>query len=409
MVFGDDLAGLLPETGGLGEAERRRLDELEKKFRDMVPTSLGYPCNQVWDYDELHRFLRFAANNVGDPWAGSNYRMNTHDFEREVVAICAGLAGGQAGEVWGYVTSGGTEGNMYGLYVARELYPEGICYFCEHTHYSVAKILRMQHTRSIMLRAQPDGEIDYDDLEESIKLHRDRPPILFLNAGTTMTGAIAKVARVREILERLRIRDAYLHVDAALSGMILPFVEDPPDWNFRAGIDSLSISGHKLLGAPVPCGVTLARRSHVERIAQAVEYVGVEDTTVLGSRSAFAPLLMWYRMRSLGRQGIADLARSCLDVAAAGVESFRRRGIPAWRHRHSITVVIPRPPQPIFDKWVLAPYGEIAHIVTVPTVNRESLEAVAEDCRLAWQESGGPPAAEDFLPKTIQQQELQYA
>ncbi len=401
MVFGDDLAGLLPEAGGLTPTDRQRLDQLEAKFSGLVPISVGYPCNQDWDYDDLHRFLRVAANNVGDPWTGSNYRQNTHEFEREVVAMCTGLAGGKAGEIWGYVTSGGTEGNMYGLYVARELYPEGICYFCEHTHYSVAKILRMQHTRSIMLRAQPDGQIDYDDLEESIKLHRDRPPILFLNAGTTMTGAIDKVARVREILDRLCIRDSYLHVDAALSGLILPFVEDPPDWDFRAGIDSMSISGHKLLGAPIPCGVVLARRSHVERIAQAVEYVGVEDTTVLGSRSAFAPLLMWYRMRSLGRRGMNDLANRCLNVARTGVESFRSRGIPAWRHQHSITVVIPRPPESVFEKWVLAPYEDMAHIVTVPLVDESTMEQIAEDCRTAWESTDGPPPAENFLPKTI--------
>jgi histidine decarboxylase len=415
MVFGDDLAGLLPEDGGLSASDRQRLDRLEKKFSDLVPVSVGYPCNQAWDYGELHRFLKFISNNIGDPWSGSNFPQNTHDFEREVVAMCTGLADGKAGEIWGYVTSGGTEGNMYGLYVARELHPEGVCYFCEHTHYSVAKILRMQHTRSIMLRAQPDGQIDYDDLEESIKLHRDRPPILFLNAGTTMTGAIDQVARVREIIDRLRIRDSYLHVDAALSGMILPFVEDPPDWNFRAGIDSLSISGHKLLGAPIPCGVVLARRAHVERIAQAVEYVGVEDTTVLGSRSAFAPLLMWYRLRTLGRRGMRALANDCLDVARSGVESFRSRGIPAWRHRHSITVVIPRPPKPVFEKWVLAPYGDMAHIVTVPAVSKSTMEQIAEDCRAAWESTGDtPPPVRDFIPKNIldstnNDKELKYA
>ncbi len=65
------------------------------------------------DYGELYRFLEFSANNVGDPWTGSNFRINTHHFEREVVAMCASLTGGDVEKLWGYVTSGGTEGNMY--------------------------------------------------------------------------------------------------------------------------------------------------------------------------------------------------------------------------------------------------------------------------------------------------------
>ena len=43
--------------------------------------------------------------------------------------------------------------------------------------------------------------------------------------------------------------------------MILPFVDDPPPWNFAAGIDSIAISGHKMIGSPLPCGVALARKA----------------------------------------------------------------------------------------------------------------------------------------------------
>ena len=45
---------------------------------------------------------------------------------------------------WGYVTSGGTEGNMYGLYMGREIFPDGVMYFSQDTHYSVVKIMRQQ-------------------------------------------------------------------------------------------------------------------------------------------------------------------------------------------------------------------------------------------------------------------------
>lgn len=32
-------------------------------------------------------------------------------------------------ESWGYVTNGGTEGNMFGCYLARELFPDSTLYY----------------------------------------------------------------------------------------------------------------------------------------------------------------------------------------------------------------------------------------------------------------------------------------
>ena len=69
-----------------------KLDALFAQFSEFVPRNIGYPCNEVFDYSELFRFLQFAANNVGDPFAGSNYRLNTHEFECEVLRDFAKLA-----------------------------------------------------------------------------------------------------------------------------------------------------------------------------------------------------------------------------------------------------------------------------------------------------------------------------
>jgi len=88
------------------------------------------------------------------------------------------------------LTAGGTEGNLYGLYLGRETYPDGVVYYSEHTHYSAAKIVRVLGARSIMLRGLDNGEIDYDDLRESLKIHRDVPPIILANIGSTMHGAV---------------------------------------------------------------------------------------------------------------------------------------------------------------------------------------------------------------------------
>lgn len=274
---------------------------------------------------------------------------------------------------------------MYGLYVARELFPEGICYFSEDTHYSVAKVLRLQHTRNIMIKSQPDGQMDYDDLRETLRIHRDVPPIIFANIGTTMKGAVDDLARIRGILNSLAIPNAYIHADAALSGMILPFVKKPQPWDFADGADSISISGHKMLGAPVPCGVVLARKSYVERIARSIEYIGALDTTIAGSRSAFSPLVLWHRLRSLGTDGLRGMVEKCLKNAEMAVRKLSERGIHAWRHENSVTVIFPRPSPAVMEKWIIAPRADIGHLIVMPHVTMEVIDEFVEDYTTASQ------------------------
>ena len=377
----------------LSPADRQRLEDLFGRLRAFSPRNVGYPCNQAFDYSELFRFLEFSINNVGDPFHSTNYRLNTMEFEREVMADFARFTEAPADEWWGYVTSGGTEGNMYGLYVARELFPEGICYFSEDTHYSVAKVLRLQHTRNIMIKSQPDGQMDYADLRETLRIHRDVPPIIFANIGTTMKGAVDDLAQIRAILDNLAIANAYIHADAALSGMVLPFVDDPQPWNFADGADSISISGHKMLGAPVPCGVVLARKAHVDRIARSIEYIGALDTTIAGSRSALSPLLLWHRLRTLGDDGLRNIVQTCLSNAEYVVKQLLAHGIEAWRHPNSITVVFPKPPPPMMEKWIIAPRKTIGHMIVMPHVTRSIIDAFVSDFAAALQTLNLKPAA----------------
>ena len=74
--------------------------------------------------------------------------------------------------------------------------------------------------RHITIRSQPNGEIDYEDLRETINLHRDAPPIIFANIGTTMTEAKDDIAQVQTIIADLVIPNFYIHCDAAMSGAI---------------------------------------------------------------------------------------------------------------------------------------------------------------------------------------------
>ncbi len=367
------------EKSDLTESDKQRLEDFFGRALASSKTFIGYPCNLHFDYTDLHRFFSLGLNNVGDPFATSIFQLNTFEFEKEVIESFADFTNTSTVDTWGYVTNGGSEGNLYGLYLARELYPSGIVYYSEDTHYSVAKSIRLLNARSIMIKSQTNGEIDYVDLHETLKTHRDLPAIIFANIGTTMKGAVDDITQIKKILEKLAITSYYIHSDAALSGMILPFVQDPQPWDFLSGIHSISISGHKMIGSPIPCGIVLAKKKFVERIARSVEYVGVLDTTIPGSRNAITPLYLWYALHRYGREGFRRVIRTCLDVAEYAIEHLHNAGIVAWRNNNSITVVFPRPSDRVLKKWQIAPYREISHLITMPHVTTEHIDGFIQD------------------------------
>ena len=358
----------------------QRIQQVLDSFSTLSPFSAGYPVNQDFDYSSLYPLLAYAANNVGDPFGTSRYQSNTHETEREVVHAVADLARLPWEDAWGYVTSGGTEGNMYGIYVGRELLREPVAYFSQDTHYSVVKILHVLKIRNIMIRSQENGEMDYDDLRESIRVNRDSPALIVANIGTTMKGAVDNLDRIREILDELAVTRSYIHADAAFSGMILPFVDDPQPFGFDSGIDSFAVSGHKMFGSPLPCGVVITRREYTAQISRAIEYVGALDTTLLGSRNAITPVIMWYSLRKHGEEGFRRVVANMLDTAEYAVQQMNANEIAAWRAKNSPTVVFPRPSAYVLSQWQLAPLDDIAHLITMPHVTRNMIDTVIADC-----------------------------
>ena len=153
------------------------------------------------------------------------------------------------------------------------------------------------------------------------------------------------------------------------------------------GFDSVAISGHKMIGSPLPCGVALTRKDYVSRIARSIEYVGVLDTTLAGSRNAMTPLFLWYAFEKYGMDGFREMVNGCLEMAEYAVERFNDSGIPAWRNPNSVIVVFPQPPRSVTDKWQIAQNEGVCHIITMPHVTREIVDEVVDDCLRAKSET----------------------
>lgn len=362
----------------------RFLDQIESR----TDHHLGYPYNLDHDFSPLLHFLRYTLINLGDPFTDSNCRIDTRGFEKEVLTFFCELFGLAPDDAVGYVTAGGTEGNIHGLHVAAQAFPDGVLYASRDAHYSVFKACRMLRQPYELVDSLPSGEMDYRSLARA--LDPARPAIVNVTVGTTVKGAIDDPRRVREVLDERGVERTYVHCDGALAGLMLPFVSGAPRIDFDLPLDSLAISGHKFLGSPIPCGVVLVRREHQAAIESDIEYIGSKDTTILGARCGLAPLLMWYALRRKGRDGLRRDVETCLRNARYLHGRLRALGHPSLLNPWSNTVWLGRPPDAVVEKWQLAVEGDGAHVVVMQNVGREKIDRFLEDLLAARREEVGP-------------------
>jgi histidine decarboxylase len=363
----------------LTDTDAQRLVDLEQIIAISNHNSIGYPISKDFDFSEVIPFLKYPINNVGDPFENSINKVKTHELEREVVGFFAKLFRADPNDYWGYVTNGGSESNLYGLYLARELYPKGMVYYSESTHYSIRKNIHLLNIPSIVIRSQENGEIDYTDLENTLRINRDKPAIILANFGTTMKEAKDDVSKIKTILRSLAIQDSYIHCDGALSGSYGPFIEPRVPFDFMDGADSISISGHKFIGSPIPSGVIITKRSNRDRIAKGISYIGSLDTTITGSRNGHCPLFLWYALKKMGVEGLRNRYLNSLVVAEYCETRLNEIGIPAWRNPNAITVVFPKVADTIIAKWQLATQETISHIICMPSVTKDQIDELISD------------------------------
>ena len=356
-----------------------RLNTLIAHLETARDQFLGYPVSKDFDFAALNNFLNYPINNLGDPYTAGTYQVQTHEMEREVIDFFASLFRANPTDYWGYVTNGGSESNLYGLYLARELYPKAMVYYSETTHYSVKKNIHLLNIPSIVIRSQANGEMDYEDLANTLQLNRHKPAIVLTTLGTTMKEGMDDVSKVKAILKNLAIRDHYIHCDAALAGSYGAFISPRVPYDFEDGADSISISGHKFIGSPIPCGVVVTRKSNRDRIAHGISYTGSLDTTITGSRNGHSPLFLWYAIQQLGASGFRKRYLHGLEMANYLLEALVSRGVNAWKNPGALTVVLPRVSNTLKNKYQLATEDDITHVICMPNVNRAQLDAFLVD------------------------------
>ncbi|KAM4088250.1 hypothetical protein ACB094_07G056700 [Castanea mollissima] len=341
-----------------GDREAHMASVLARYMKSLLERTkhhLGYPYNLDFDYGALAQLQHFSINNLGDPFIESNYGVHSRQFEVGVLDWFARLCELEKNEYWGYITNCGTEGNLHGILVGREVFADGILYASCESHYSVFKAAQMYRMECIKVETLVSGEIDCEDFKSKLLCHRDKPAIINLThvlwftlynfAGTTVKGAVDDLDLVIQKLEEA----GFTH-------------------------DSVSVSGHKFVGCPMPCGVQITRLEHINALSRDVEYLASRDAMIMGYR------------------GFQKEVQKCLSNAHYLKDRLISAGIGAMLNELSSTVVFECPQDDEFiRKWQLACQGNIAHVVVMPNITIDKLDDFLNELvqkRAAWFQDG---------------------
>jgi histidine decarboxylase len=357
----------------------QRLQQFKDQLLAAYTHFIGFPAALDYDCTALMPLFHCFLNNIGDPYVDPLLACHSKGMEREVIDFFANVFRAPQEDRWGYVTTGGTEGNLYALYVARELYRDAVVYSSVATHYSVQKNLHVLNMPHVQVPAQPTGELDYDALRRAFTQHRHRPAIIVANIGTTMTEAKDNVATIKRLLNDLAIHDHFIHSDAAFAGVPTALIEPHHPFDFADGADSITVSGRKFIGVPMACGIVIVRNSHKDRIGRMIAFTGAPDTTLSGSRNGHTPILLWYAIQQWGLEGFRHRTHTSLQLATYAHEQLQHIGWETWRNPNALTVMLAAPAAELITKWQLATADGWSHIICLPGMTRAHIDTFLAD------------------------------
>jgi tyrosine decarboxylase / aspartate 1-decarboxylase len=316
---------------------------------------------------------RFAATNLGDP----DHFPGTKQLEQEVLEDTRVLLHGPQRAAARFLT-GGTEANLFALYVAREKTGKRRVVVPAHAHFSFEKAARLLGMQLAWVPTGPDGRSDVAAMTAA--LDADTALVVAV-AGSTELGLVDDVPALARAAKRAGV---LLHVDAAFGGYLLPFLDDAPRFDFRLpGVWSIALDPHKGGMATIPAGLLVLRDGRDwDHVAVETPYVSTDrQSQLLGTRPGSAAAATWAVHRALGQDGFRRIVHDCMENARYLAAGLDRLHIPLVAPPE-LTVVTFRVPAPtqvqkaLEEKGIrvnVVPRLDALRVVVNPHVDRKAI------------------------------------
>ncbi|MDH7593824.1 MAG: tyrosine decarboxylase MfnA [Methanomicrobiales archaeon] len=313
----------------------------------------------------------FISTNLGDP----GLFCGTAELERMLIERLGTLLGEPG--AGGYATSGGTESNIQALRIASKLKnskrPNVV--MPDSAHFSFEKACDMLglEVRSVPL----DRELRMD-ADRAADLIDDDTVCMVAIAGTTEYGMVDPIGELSRIAAE---RDIFLHVDAAFGGLVLPFLENAPKFDFSlAGVSSISLDPHKMGMSTIPSGCLLVREPEVlELLNIQTPYLTVrQGYTLSGTRSGAPVAAALAVLDHLGCEGMRAMVRGCMKNTRRLIEGMETFGFPSPVQPDTNVATFQCKNAPTGWKVSWTRQGHM-RIVCMPHVDRSVIEAFLKD------------------------------
>ncbi len=281
-----------------------------------------------WDYESGKIFSSMCTNPLEDAWKAYEFYKDANALDTDVFPSVKELQREvieKIGELFslpdanGYVSSGGTEGNIVAFWIGRKLKGKNKIVGPKSVHYSVKKACDLQQLEFIPAELNENYRPDMEDLKEKLN---EEVAVLVCTAGTTALGLIDPVAEMAEIAEDY---DCLLHVDASFGGFVLPFLEEVPEWDFGVNqVSTITSDPDKMGLAPIPAGVFLSRKEEwLEQINIDAPYLKETEPTLLGTRPGGSVASVWMVLDELVDGGYEEIVQECVDNASVLADGIK--------------------------------------------------------------------------------------
>jgi tyrosine decarboxylase/aspartate 1-decarboxylase len=268
-------------------------------------------------------YMQFLETNLGDP----ELCPGTKEIESRYIAFISQLLHAPKTSA-GQIVSGGTEGNITAMWIAKQLSGKDEILLPTSAHFSFQKIASLMDMKLVEVPVTKEYVMDVTQLKK--KIRKTTAAVIGL-AGSTELGTIDPIPELSEICSDEHI---FFHVDAAFGGFVIPFLKElqykVPDFDFLLkGVCSISIDSHKMGYAAIPLGTLMIRKKQwLGSISVDSPYISSEKQAgLLGTRSG-APVAAAYAVAQyLGYTGYKKMVQSCMDVTRYAERRIRELGL----------------------------------------------------------------------------------
>ena len=273
----------------------------------------------------LKKIIPYNPNNLGN-WSNEKPFNISGLMEKKIVQYMSNLLTNKKTELGGYITSGGTESNLFSMWLGKKYLKKYlkieqlIVIHTGLTHYSISKSADITNLDIVETSLSSNNwGMSPIFLEKTVKKEYEKGKkgfLIPLTLGYTITGSDDPIKEIDETITKLKEKFPEIRffcwIDAAFSGIIKPFVET----NFHPfsykNISTFLTDFHKFPAFPYPSGIILYKKNLIKNIQKKVSYIERDDTTILGSRSGTMSIAIWYCLKILNRNGFKKIIEKSL-------------------------------------------------------------------------------------------------